>query len=734
MEADSPSIHAPMISLLCWAFTVATSVSIALGCSALGGAAVASMVMGLVAGLIARWAFQHTVSQPNHSRQLQWDLLQRNHGLLQSLMDNAPVVMALKARDGHTVIGKTDIEKTLGLSLGELTSTLGLRDTSDHGEWTQPGNMRPVMESGQPMTRLVSHQGSGGLRHMEVTEFPLFDAGREFLGVGLMAVDVTNREITNEKFVRVFHVSPNWIVITRLSDGVVIDANEGFEILSGHSRVAVVGRPIGELNIWANPSQRAAIVETLLRDGRVEDGEAQMRLKDGRLRDFVTNAVLISLEGQSNSHAVWIARDVTDARMAEKALRDSEARFVTLFEMSPVPTSYSFDTDGFTTSYRNAAFYATFGYSPETDRAKSSLELGFWAHPEDAAQAQRYRLNGEPVDNWVVEIRHASGQSLWVSIFARFIVEPHRKILVTTMFDITEQRRNQLKIEELNAYLEDRVSERTQQLQTSNTELSQALQTLEQARDQLVQAEKLASLGALVAGIAHELNTPIGNGLTVASALQEKAKEFATLAKQPMQRSSLDTFIGETHMAADLLVRSLSRSAALISSFKQVAVDQASSQRRHFMLSHLVDEVTLTMSPATRRARCEVIAQIEPNLSLDSYPGPVVQVLTNLLNNAMIHGFEVGQPGRVTISGQALGDDEVEIRVQDNGKGIAPAHIKRIFDPFFTTRLGQGGSGLGLHVVHNIVTRVLGGRIEVHSSLGEGAEFVLQIPRVAPDQ
>jgi PAS domain S-box-containing protein len=547
-----------------------------------------------------------------------------------------------------------------------------------------------------------------------------------------MARAVAAHEASKQKFSLVFDASPNWIVITRLSDGVIIDANMGFEQCSGHLREAAIGRPMSELNVWVHVPERTAIIGQLVRDGRVVNARAQLRRSDGEIRDYITNATLISLEGQTRSHAVWIATDVTEAGLAEKALRESEARFANLFEMSPMPTSYSFDTDDYSTFYRNAAFYQTFGFDPQTDAAKSTSELNLWVNPEDGVRARNIRVSGHPVDNWQVQVRHADGRHRWVALFGRFIVEPRRTMVITTLLDITEQRLAQQTVEDLNATLERRVLERTTQLEQANGNLSEALQTLELARDSLVQSEKLASLGALVAGVAHEINTPVGNGLIVASALDERVRDFAVAMGQPMQRSRLELFVNETQTAVDLLVRSLTRAATLVTSFKQVAVDQTSSQRRTFELAELVDEVVLTISPTTRRAQCKVEVQIAPLPVLDSFPGPLVQVLTNLINNALVHGFADGRTGCITISAVPASASQIEITVQDDGAGIAPKHIKRIFDPFFTTRMGQGGSGLGLHIVHNIVTGVLGGRIDVHSGRGQGARFVMVVPVVAP--
>lgn len=841
-----------MTLLLRWVFTTFVAVSLVAGSVLLGAGWIIGAALGLAGAGLAQWLFHLGVTRPLRIARSRMAALEQKNALAQAFMDNAPVVIAAKDKEGRYLTANAEFERVHRVGIaqlrGRLDSELDIM-VPETAQTVRANDLR-VIETGETLTYQVTVQSPRGWRQMETIKFPLYGANRQVIGVGLVAADVTEREVTNEKFARVFHASPNWIVITRLSDGVVIDANEGFERISGHSRKAAIGHPIGLLNVWFNPQQRADIVEHLLRDGQVADAKVQMRRADQEIRDCVVNATLISLEGQSNSHAVWIARDVTeeqavhgqfvaafrltpdfmsisrardgryvevnaaferftgyrrdevigktsveiglwhdpaertaliaalerdtevrdfhvhlcngqgqvreglgyaavfetrgerymiammrdvtDAHLAERALRESEARFANLFEMSPIPTSYCFDTDNFTTNYRNAAFETAFGYPRNDTATRSAAELGFWVHPQDSIRARQMRLDAQPVDNWVVELRHADGRHLWASIFGRVIVEPQRRILVTTVFDITEQRRTQSQVEELNARLEDRVRERTAQLQAANAEVSQALQTLEQARDRLVQSEKLASLGSLVAGVAHELNTPIGNGLTVASALDERVREFADAAKRPLQRSTLEQFITETQLAADLLVRSLGRAATLVSSFKQVAVDQTSSQRRSFDLANLLEEVLMTISPAIRHAHCEVVAEVPDGLSFDSFPGPLVQVLTNLINNALVHGFEPGQGGRIRVHATATDPGQIEISVQDNGKGIAPVHIKRIFDPFFTTRLGQGGSGLGLHIVHNIVTSVLGGRVEVESAVGEGCQFVLHLPTVAP--
>ncbi len=299
-----------------------------------------------------------------------------------------------------------------------------------------------------------------------------------------------------------------------------------------------------------------------------------------------------------------------------------------------------------------------------------------------------------------------------------------------------------------NRFLEHQVEVRTQALQTQNAALKQAeqnlqasnhellttLATLSRAQDELVHSEKLAALGALVAGVAHELNTPIGNSLTVASTLEYHTQTIATIfaSSAGLKRSTLEAYFSDVGHAVDIMLRSLHRAADLILSFKQVAVDQTSSQRRGFDLAELVSEIIKTLSPTLKKTAFTVQQNVPRNLRMDSYPGPLGQVLMNLVNNAIIHGFDGRTSGNIVVDADAAANGMVALRVSDDGKGIAPEHLKRIYDPFFTTRLGSGGSGLGLNIAHNIVEGVLGGHIAVRSDVGGGTTFTLTLPLVAP--
>ena len=290
----------------------------------------------------------------------------------------------------------------------------------------------------------------------------------------------------------------------------------------------------------------------------------------------------------------------------------------------------------------------------------------------------------------------------------------------------------QAEILTLNAQLEQRIASRTQELELSNENLKDTLQNLQVTRDELVRSEKLAALGALVAGVSHELNTPIGNSLTVASTLEDQARDFSAAMAKGLTRSALDSFVKETREGVDILMRSLRRAVELVSSFKQVAVDQTSQHRREFLLRETINEILMTLGPTVRKTGHTVTSDIAPDIRLQSYPGPLGQVLTNLINNALIHGLEGRPQGTISLTAHTTREGWVQFRVQDDGAGIAPEHLARVFDPFFTTRLGQGGSGLGLNIVYNIVTQTLGGTIRVESVIGNGACFILHLPCNAP--
>src|SRR5258706_8178083 len=260
-----------------------------------------------------------------------------------------------------------------------------------------------------------------------------------------------------------------------------------------------------------------------------------------------------------------------------------------------------------------------------------------------------------------------------------------------------------------------------------------ALRNLQETQNFLIEAEKLAALGRLVAGVAHEINNPVGTSLTVASSLEGKVAMFtAEVARGDLRRSSLNEFLDISREASSQLVANLTRAAELVQSFKQVATDRSDSNQRTFDLGDLTEQVFLSLRPGLGKQNLTLNVECQPGLTMNSYPGPYGQVLTNLLLNSMAHAFPGGKGGTVDIKAQASGDDHVEIVFFDDGCGMSLDARRKAFDPFFTTRRDQGGTGLGLHIVYSIVTNCLGGRLNLDSEPNKGTKMQILLPRVAP--
>jgi len=270
--------------------------------------------------------------------------------------------------------------------------------------------------------------------------------------------------------------------------------------------------------------------------------------------------------------------------------------------------------------------------------------------------------------------------------------------------------------------------------QVASSQLRQTLERLRRAQQELVNSEKLASLGSLVAGVAHELNTPLGNGVLLASSLQDQVREFSGhLQAGTIQRRTMSEFCSQATDTCNLLEQSLERSVEIVGHFKQVAVDQSSDRRRSFYLDAAIEDICGTLQPQFRATPHRLIVTVEPELTLEGYPGTLGQILNNLVLNALQHGLESHPGGEVRVEAGAMPGQRIRLTVSDNGKGIPIQDRSQIFDPFFTTRLGAGGSGLGLYIVHNLVTGVLGGTLTVDSS-PRGTAFQLVFPAKAPQR
>lgn len=369
----------------------------------------------------------------------------------------------------------------------------------------------------------------------------------------------------------------------------------------------------------------------------------------------------------------------------------------------------------------NRKFGDVFGVAPDSLIGKTDSDLSDTDLAEQYLQDDRRVMHTRQPSRREEKIARGPGQYGWSETVKVPVLDAGGRVVGTAGVarDITERRQAQ-------EILEARVQERTQ-------ELSSTVEQLKTTQTELVTREKMAALGSMVAGIAHELNTPIGNSLVVASTLLDEANSFGAQVKAGgLTRSALTDYVARTHHGADILLSSLHKAAELVASFKQVAVDQASALRRAFILDKTVNEIVAILGPTLSKLPHRLECHIPPDIRLDSYPGALGQVLTNLINNAMVHAFEGRSNGCVRLVAALEGACHVKITVQDDGTGIPTEDLSRIFDPFFTTKLGRGGSGLGLSIVYSLVNEALQGHISVETDPGPGCRFVMTLPLNPP--
>ena len=273
-------------------------------------------------------------------------------------------------------------------------------------------------------------------------------------------------------------------------------------------------------------------------------------------------------------------------------------------------------------------------------------------------------------------------------------------------------------VKKMNKNLEKKVNERTKKLQKNYDKLKNT-------QKELVQAEKLASLSGMVAGVAHEINTPIGMALTDITYLNEETKELKNLyLNQKMSEDDFNDFLKQVEESTHLITTNLKKGANLVKSFKQVAVDQSSDENRIFNLEKYVKEILMSLNNVLKKTKHKIIIDIDKNLTIDSNPGAFSQIITNFIMNSLIHGFENKEIGEIVISSK-LENNTLSFIYKDNGKGLTKEIKEKIFDPFYTTKRHEGGSGLGMNIIYNIITQKFGGNIKVTSKEGKGVEFYI---------
>jgi PAS domain S-box-containing protein len=528
---------------------------------------------------------------------------------------------------------------------------------------------------------------------------------------------LAEQRLAEESYRKLFEGSVDGIYVTT-PDGQLLDANPALARIMGYDTSSELMREIGDIaqTIYVDPKARAEYQLRMERDGTVRGFEYQVRQRDRAILWLSDSATAVRDE---NGHVVryeGVVRDITDQRRAEEAI--AEGRRVLQLVVDTVPAVINVKNADLRYVLMNRYMAGIFGIEPgdAIGRTTSDLMSRYGAAKTDESD-RRVLESGKELGFYEEEYEDSSGvMRQWlVNKLPIRGVDGRIENIVTVALDIGDRKRSE------------------QEMRQAKDAAEAALRNLRETQNSLIEAEKLAALGRLVAGVAHEVNNPVGISLTVASSLERKIAVFAEeVARGNLRRSSLNEFVATNRDAASQLVANLNRAAELIQSFKQVAADRNYSDKRTFDLGELTEQVVMSLRPGLRKHNVTLTVDCEPNLTMNSYPGPYGQVLTNLFLNSLAHAFPEGNGGKVDINVRGIGLDNVEILFSDDGCGMSSDVRRKAFDPFFTTRRDQGGTGLGLHIVYSIVTNRLGGRLDLHSRSGEGTRIYIVLPRVAP--
>jgi len=437
-----------------------------------------------------------------------------------------------------------------------------------------------------------------------------------------------------------------------------------------------------------------------------------------------------------NDKITQLEKKIAERRQFEKALLESEAQVRLLLD-SAGEAIYGINLQGECT-FANLACLKMLGYSNNDELLGKNMHTFIhYARADGSAYpAGSCKINQAHTDSKHIKVDNEvfwrkDGSFFPVEYFSHPILQEGIVIgSVVTFMDITERKQAEEKIQKLNADLEKRVKRRTIELEKTNSNLKTSLEQLQQTQHQLVESEKMAALGGLVAGIAHEINTPVGVSVTAASHLAKKIKNYAQQYEDnTLTREDFESLIKVSDNSSSMILANLERAADLIRSFKQIAVDQTCDEQRRFNLKNYLTQMLLSLEPELKKHQPVININCDNDFEMDSYPGAISQIFTNLIMNSLIHGFEnmEQQQGRIEIDATSQ-DEQIILNYHDNGKGISPKKIKKIFEPFYTTKRNQGGSGLGMHIVYNLVNQTLGGTIICQAKKDEGAFFTIRLP------
>lgn len=528
---------------------------------------------------------------------------------------------------------------------------------------------------------------------------------------------LAEQRLAEESYRKLFEASVDGIYVTT-PGGALLNANPALARMMGYATPQDLIGGIGDIaeTIYVHAEARAEYERLMQRDGMVREYEYQVRARDGTVLWLSDSASAVRNDAGEVVRYEGTVRDITDQKRAEDAI--AEGRRLLQMVIDTVPAVINVKDKRLQYVLMNRYMAGIFGIEPQDAIGRTTQDLmSRYGADKTDENDKRVLAGGRELGFYEEEYKDAAGNMRQWLVNKLPILDASGEIenIVTVALDIGERKAVEL------------------EMRKAKDSAEAALRNLRETQNSLIEAEKLAALGRLVAGVAHEVNNPVGISLTVASALERKTAMFtAEVARGELRRSSLTDFLETSRDASSQLTANLNRAAELIQSFKQVAADRNYSDQRSFDLGDLTEQVVMSLRPGLRKHNLTLNVDCQPNLTMNSYPGPYGQVLTNLFLNAVAHAFPDGKPGTVDIQVRESGKDNVEILFSDDGVGMSMDVRRRAFDPFFTTRRDQGGTGLGLHIVYSIVTNRLGGRLDLDSEPGGGTRIQMILPRVAP--
>jgi PAS domain S-box-containing protein len=666
-----------------------------------------------------RAAAQGSIAEPGGS-----PASPQGEALFQLAVEAAPNAMVMVGSDGRIALVNAQTEKLFGYPRNELIGQriemlVPQRNRGQHPQQRQDYLQDPRTRSMGSGRDLYGLTRDGREVPIEIGLNPLKTGNGTLVLASI--IDITERKRIEDavrrseaRFRLMVSSVKDYAILMLDPQGLVASWNDGAQRLKGYSEQEILGR---HFSTFYPPEEIATgrpdrELRRARDEGRFEDEGWRLRKDGSRFWASVIVTPMFDEAGTLTGYSK-VTRDITERKR-------SEERFRLVVEAAP-NAMIMVDASG-RISLVNAQTEKLFGYPreeligmpvemlvPQGRRlGHPTLRESYFSKPQTRAMGSGRDLHGQTRD----------GRQVPIEIGLNPIETSEGLFVLASIIDITERKRAEQELRNLN-----------QSLAAQIDETSAALAKLQVAQSQLVQAEKLASLGGLVAGISHEINTPVGIGVTAASHLDTEVRNLnRSVAAGGLTKSQFERFLQSVSQSSDIILMNLRRAAELIQSFKRVAVDQSSEERRRIRLKAYFEEVLVSLRPKMKTTPHRIELDCPEELEIDTIPGAWSQVLTNLVVNALSHAFEPGRAGLMRIEVDRPGMD-VRVRFRDNGRGIAAENLAKIFDPFFTTRRGQGGTGLGLHIVFNLVHQTLGGSIGADSAPGAGTCFTILLPQ-----